>query len=89
MSEHSHEQSVPRGVLAGVALLLTFVLAVAGISAHRNRVSGAAPGSPVVNSLELRFEDRPDGSIAVIDATNGHLVSVVASGTEAVSILCR
>lgn len=60
--------AVPAGVLKaiGVLLLLT-VAAVATV-----RLSGMqirAPDAPAAQTRALRFEDRLDGSIAVIDAT--------------------
>ena len=65
-----HDPKVPRGVLIAVAALLALVLlSVAGV-----RLSGVEirePDAAAVAVRLLRFEDRPDGSIAVIDAASG------------------
>ena len=77
MSNHSHEQSVPRGVLAAAAALITFSIAIAAISSPRTRSAAAEGGSPVSSVIELQFEDRKDGAIAVRDAASGRELSVV------------
>lgn len=63
----------PRGpLLAVAALLLGTLLATATV-----RLSGTvirAPDAPAVQTRLLRFEDRPDGSIAVFDARLGRQV---------------
>ncbi|WP_088278664.1 photosynthetic complex assembly protein PuhC [Ideonella sp. A 288] len=68
MSTHSHAMAVPRAPLIGAALLVgATLLAVAAI-----RLSGMDIASRseavVVAERELRFEDRPDGSVLVLDA---------------------
>lgn len=66
----------PRGPLIGIAVLLSGVLiAVAAV-----RLSGTtirAPDAPAAQSRLLRFEDRPDGRIAVIDARDGREVHAI------------
>lgn len=66
----------PRGPLIAIAVLLGGVLlAVAAV-----RLSGTvirAPDAPAVQSRSLRFEDRPDGHIAVIDARLGREVHAI------------
>lgn len=60
----------PRVALFGAAALLLLTL----LGASAVRLSGieiAAPDAAVVATRPLRFEDRPDGSIAVIDAASG------------------
>lgn len=60
----------PRGPLRAIALLLLGVIvAVAAV-----RLSGVpirAPDAPALLERSLRFEDRPDGSIAVLDTRSG------------------
>jgi putative photosynthetic complex assembly protein len=69
-SGHAHVEVVPRGPLIAIgALLLIAVVGVASV-----RLSGVdihAPDAPAVVTRTLRFEDRPDGSIAVIDHLSG------------------
>ena len=58
---------LPRGVLMAIGgVLLASVIAVAAV-----RISGTTirvPDEAAVAMRELRFEDRPDGSVVVIDA---------------------
>lgn len=58
---------LPRGVLMAIgSVLLASVIAVAAV-----RMSGTTirvPDEAAVAMRELRFEDRPDGSVVVIDA---------------------
>ena len=68
--------TVPRLPLIGVGVMLAVVLA--GVVAVRQ--SGMvirAPDAPAVKVRELRFEDRPDGSIAVFDGKTGAEVEAV------------
>lgn len=61
---------LPRGLLVAIgALVLASLLGVAAV--RLAGVSVRAPDAPSVATRLLRFEDRPDGSIAVIDASNG------------------
>jgi putative photosynthetic complex assembly protein len=66
MSAHT-EAALPRWPLLAIGLMLAGVLAAVALV----RLSGtpiATPDAAAVAVRELRFEDRPDGSIAVIDA---------------------
>lgn len=58
-------------LLVGAALLTlvaTAAVRVSGVSIH-------APDAPAVVTRQLRFEDRPDGSVAVIDARDNSLAA--------------
>jgi putative photosynthetic complex assembly protein len=44
--------------------------------------SPSAIGEPVTAAVELHFEDRGDGSVAVIDAANGSLIDVIEPETN-------
>ena len=76
MSETFSNGAFPRGpLLAAGAMVVAVVIAVAAV-----RLSGAeirVPDAPAVVTLQLRFEDRPDGSIAVIRATDNALVDTI------------
>jgi putative photosynthetic complex assembly protein len=77
VSGHFHNAPFPRAPLIGaatlvlVALLATTWVRLTGVGAAR--VPDAAP----VATRDLRFEDRPDGAIAVYDADRNSLVDVV------------
>lgn len=70
-SRNAYPDPIPRvAVRAAAALMLGTLLAVATV-----RHSGPPPAStadaPTVAQRALRFEDRPDGSVAVIDPASG------------------
>lgn len=66
----------PRGPLLALGGLVLAVLAA--VSAVR--LSGmpiSTPDAPAAVTRQLRFEDRPDGSIVVIDAVQGRVVQTI------------
>ncbi|MEI6027330.1 MAG: photosynthetic complex assembly protein PuhC [Betaproteobacteria bacterium] len=70
--------SFPRWFLLGAAALVLFSLASVGLV----RLTGNGPdqrraAEPSTSERPLRFEDRPDGSIAVVDGRTGQLVASV------------
>jgi putative photosynthetic complex assembly protein len=69
-------ENVPRAALLAVgALLLLVLLGTAGV-----RLSGSgirAPDAAPVAQRSLRFEDRPDGSVAVLDARSSQQIESV------------
>lgn len=72
-----HDQAMPRGLLLGIGGVLALTLLAAGWV----RLSGTpirAPDAPAVTQKALRFEDRPDGGIAVIDAATGREFDTVS-----------
>ncbi len=70
MDAHASPQTLSKWPLLAIgAMLLTVLVAVAAV-----RLSGvniSAPDAAAVMTRDLRFEDRRDGSIAVIDAASG------------------
>ncbi len=61
---------LPRGLLIAIGALVLCTLA--GVAAVRlGGVSVHSPDAPSVATRLLRFEDGPDGSVAVIDAASG------------------
>ncbi|HJQ58797.1 MAG TPA: photosynthetic complex assembly protein PuhC [Vineibacter sp.] len=80
---HTHaETPIPRGVLIGAAVLVAMSIALAGTARITGIGTTRMPPASLVESRELRFADRQDGSIAVFDAANGETVAVVAPGTN-------
>lgn len=75
-SETFSNGAFPRGpLLAAGALVVAAVMAVAAV-----RLSGVnirAPDAAPAVTQQLRFEDRPDGSIAVIRAGDGRLIETI------------
>jgi putative photosynthetic complex assembly protein len=73
---HSHQDMIPVPLLAGMAALaLASLVAVAAVRWSGQPIQ--TPDAPAAASRLLRFEDRPDGGIAVIDAKSGHEVERV------------
>jgi putative photosynthetic complex assembly protein len=77
MSEHDHTQTVPRGVLIGAGVLVLVTLGLAAGARSLRMADGEQPLPAPLESLDVRFEDRPDGSIAVLEAASGREVRVV------------
>lgn len=67
MATVATDNILPRGVLLAVgALLLATLIGVASVRLSGTDIS--EPDEAAVAVRELRFEDRPDGSVVVIDA---------------------
>lgn len=68
--------SMPRGPLLAIgAVLLVVLIGVAGV-----RLSGTSIRAPDANAVaqrSLRFEDRCDGSVAVLDARSGQQIEAI------------
>jgi putative photosynthetic complex assembly protein len=80
--ERHHDQTVPRGALFGAAALMLLTL---GLAANARREHLSAPTTvhePPLESLEVNFQDRPDGTLAVIDAATGRELTEVPPGTN-------
>jgi len=82
MSDPFRDAPFPRIPLVGAALLVGVALAI--VAAVRITGIGVTrvPDAPAVTERELRFEDRQDGGIAVIDARENRQVDAVAPGTN-------
>ena len=73
---HHHGEEVPRAALIAIAIALAAsVLAVAAV--RWSGVEVREPDAPALISRSLRFEDRSDGTIAVIDAPSGREVDSI------------
>ena len=84
MSAHAHAHAArpfPRAPLVGAFVLIVVTLAVVAFARVYGIASVTEP-APAVSARDLRFEDRPDGTIAVFDARDGTPVAVVAAGTN-------
>lgn len=75
-------QGFPLPVLLGAGALMVLTMGVA-FGARQARLSAPPVAArPPLETLEVRFEDRPDGSIAVLEATSGREVSLLAPRTN-------
>lgn len=80
MGPMMHDRPFPRGPLVGAGVLVGCAL-LAAVAGRMGAADRGPPPSVPVAARELRFEDRTDGSIAVLDA-GGAPVSVAAPGTN-------
>ncbi len=82
MSEQSRAGQFPRSALVGAGGLILFTILAAAVG----RVSGIGvpelPASLPMQSVQLRFEDQPDGAVAVYAVPAGATVAVLAPGTN-------
>jgi putative photosynthetic complex assembly protein len=69
-------------VLWGAAALIGLALASAGAARWTGIGTTDNPTSIAVDRLELRFEDRPDGAVAVYTAERDREIELVAPGTN-------
>ncbi len=63
---------------AGLVLMLALVAVIRIGDIGTTYASVASP----IAERELRFEDRTDGALAVVDASNGKVVEILAPGTN-------
>ncbi len=82
MSNAAHNTDLPRGPLFALAALV--LCTVLGVGAVRLTGIGhvRVDDAPATAVRELRFEDRDDGSIVVLDALSGATVDRVAPGSN-------
>jgi len=76
VSGHVSDPALPRGVLLGVAGLLTALVIGAGLARYNGTTTDIPVSTPVAER-DLRFEDQPDGGIAVVDARGERLITTL------------
>lgn len=72
----------PRAPLFGAFALVLLTLALSGLSRLTGTGAMTVDASTPIESRDLRFEDRKDGSVAVLEAKNGEVVEILAPGTN-------
>jgi len=72
---------MPRGPLYAAAALVALTILGSGWVRLTGIGRPSMPDSPTTQTRELRFEDRSDGGVAVIDAATGH-VQVLPPGQD-------
>ena len=82
MTTRAHDPTLPRGALIGAAGLVLLSLLMVGVARLTGYEPAAPPASRVVESYDLRFEDRADGAVLVYDSTDGALAYTVLPGTN-------
>lgn len=82
MSEAVADRNVPRGALIGAAALISFAIVAAAVGKVTGFGSVRSGYSAPVSSVALRFQDRPDGGISVVEPGSGSVVGVIEVGTD-------
>ena len=67
MSGHKAEKPIPRPILIGIAALLALTMTMVGLARLTGFRLGVADPSPVVAQRDLMFDERPDGSVQVVE----------------------
>lgn len=80
MTSFTDDRSLPKGAAIGAVALVLF--AIAGYSTVSVERYAKLPPVEVLDRSSLRFEDRSDGSVAVLRAEDGTLVHSVAPGGD-------
>ncbi|PPD44796.1 MAG: photosynthetic complex assembly protein [Methylocystis sp.] len=79
-ADRTNHDGVPRPILRGAAVLLTFALLAAGGARLTDVGTLHMPAAKAVETLALQFDDRADGGIAVRDARDNAIFFVVQPG---------
>ncbi len=82
MSEVAADKTIPRGAILGAFALIMFALIAVSVARLTGIGTVHADHARAVQSTSLRFEDRPDGGIAVIAPDSGVVLGVIAPGTD-------
>lgn len=78
----AHSGGFPRGILIGAGALIAFSLCVTLIG-HTSDIGALhMPHAQPYQVLHLDFVDGDDGSVAILDATDGANIYTVAPGTN-------
>jgi putative photosynthetic complex assembly protein len=73
---------IPRGFLVAAAALIGVSMAMA-LLARVTDIGAVRVSAPTVShSIELRFEDRAGGTLAVVDAKSGRLLKLIEPGRD-------
>lgn len=80
MSDPFADRPFPRGALYAAAVLIGFTMVVV-VSARLTGYDPAPmPAATVAESVDLRLESRPDGALAVYEASEDRLIDTLAPG---------
>ncbi len=82
MDRVAADPTLPRGALVGAAVLVLSALVLVTVARLIGYGPEQPPASTVVESYDLRFEDRTDGAVLVYDDASGELAYTVQPGTN-------
>lgn len=77
MAEHIHTQVIPRRVLIAAGALMLASIGLAAGARAANLSARPAAVVPARQVRDIRFEDRPDGTLSVIDAATNTEACIV------------
>lgn len=77
MARMPFDRLIANPLVVGGAMIAITLAAVLGPGLYQPQ---DPPRGDRVVSRELRFEDRPDGAVAILDARNGAIISLVPPG---------
>ncbi|MCD0418963.1 MAG: photosynthetic complex assembly protein PuhC [Rhodopseudomonas sp.] len=80
MSEAAHNLNVPKGVLISAAAVVFFTIAAAATTSLTGIGHSRMTPPAMVESLDLNFEDSPDGAVLVYRAADRGLVMSLQPG---------
>lgn len=76
------DRRFPRGPLIGAGLLVALAVTGASVASFAGIGATRVVNSKPVTIRELRFEDRPDGGVAVISAASNQTIEVISPGQD-------
>jgi putative photosynthetic complex assembly protein len=82
VASETQQRPFPRTPLYAAGLLILAAIAVAATARMTDFGTTRLQYAAAVESRELRFEDRADGSVAVFDAKDGSVIETVDPGTK-------
>jgi putative photosynthetic complex assembly protein len=82
MSHPAGNGPFPRGPLIGAAVMISFTIAAATFVRQTGIGKTTEVDAPTVAARSLYYDDKPDGSIAVIDARDNRLITTLEPGTN-------
>ena len=82
VTKPTEQTEFPRSLLYAAGLLILAAISVAAISRLTDFGTTRVQYTSAVESREIRFVDRTDGSVAVLDGKDGSVIDVVAPGTK-------
>lgn len=82
MNAISVEQKLPRGAILGAGFLVISSLILVGVARLTGYKPDQPPVSTVVESYDLRFEDRADGAVLIYDTADNQLTDTLEPGTN-------
>ncbi|CCD96360.1 conserved hypothetical protein [Bradyrhizobium sp. ORS 375] len=83
-AEHHAEPDIviPKGALRAAFALVIFSLVAAGVGRWTGVGTVHTDHAAAVQTVALRFEDRPDGGISVVSPDSGKVVGIVEAGGD-------